>query len=82
MSKNGKQKGNGVPTGDAQERLRAALAISKLLKLYGVYAEVYGFDNTIMEAGIQALNCELEAVLALLAERKRTRKRRKRKKVT
>lgn len=51
---------------DIKERLRAALAISKLLRLYGAYAEHHGFDNAIMEAGIHALDCEIEAVLNLL----------------
>jgi len=54
---------------DAKERLRAALAISKLLRLYGAYAEHHGFDNAIMEAGIHALDCEIEAVLKLLDRR-------------
>lgn len=61
---------------DAKERLRAALAISKLLRLYGAYAQHHGFDHAIMEAGIHALDCEIEAVIKLLDRKNKNGARR------
>ena len=75
MARNESNNQNATRDLDAKERLRAALAISKLLRLYGAYAEHHGFDNAIMEAGIHALDCEIEAVLKLLDRKSRKTKK-------
>ncbi len=62
---------------DARPYLEAALSISKLLKLYSVYADRHGFDSIILMNGIHALKCEIIAALELIEEEFRAKSKAK-----
>lgn len=54
----------------AEDCLKSALTISKLLEYYAAYAEIYGFDRAILNAAIRALRYELNDALFLVEEKK------------